>query len=77
MKIAQIIYNYHTKSFEIVKVASRAFFSACFLPCTSRSRSTHSRRLVYLRSNVLLRAFCNFESKHAMSITLFGRPNKK
>ena len=51
------------------------FFPACFLPCASRSRGRHSRRLACLRLHVL-RAYCNFESKQAISITLFGRrPN--
>ena len=53
-------------------LASRALFLACFLPCTSRSRGKHSRRLVCLRSHVL-RAYCNFESKQTISSTLFGR----
>ena len=52
--------------------ASRTFFSAWFSLCTSRSRGRHSRRLACLRSHVL-RAYCNFESKQANSITLFGR----
>ena len=47
------------------------FFTACFLPCTSRSRGRYSRRLACLRSHVL-RAYGNFESKRAISITLFG-----
>ena len=48
------------------------FFPACFLPYTSRSR-----RLACLRSHVL-RAYCNFDSKQAISITLFERrPSKK
>ena len=52
------------------------FFTACFLPCTSRSRGRYSRRLACLRSHVL-RAYGNFESKRAISITLFGlSPNK-
>ena len=39
-------------------------------------RGRHSRHLACLRSHVL-RAYCNFESKHANSITLFERrPNK-
>ena len=54
-----------------------ALFLACFLPCTSRSRGKCLRRLACLRSHVL-RAYCNFESKRAISITLFGRrPIKK
>ena len=54
-----------------------ALFLACFLPCTSRSRGKYLRRLVCLRSHEL-RAYCNFESKRAISITLFGRrPIKK
>ena len=54
-----------------------AFFPVCFLPCTSCSRGGDSRRLVCLRSHVL-RAYCNFESKQAISINLFGRrPNTK
>ena len=52
--------------------AMGALFLACFLPCTSRSRGKYLRRLVCLRSHVL-RAYCNFESKRAISITLFGR----
>ena len=48
--------------------------------CRATSRSRHSHRLVcllgFLRSHVL-RAHCNFESKQAISITLFGpRTNK-
>ena len=68
------------KVFENVKVGSSCllgdfFFPACFLPCASRSRGRHSRRLARLRLHVL-RAYCNFESKQAISITLFGRrPN--
>ena len=51
---------------------SRAFFPACFLPCTSRSRGRRVRRLAYLRLRVL-RAYCSFELK-----ALFGRrPNNK
>ena len=46
---------------------SRAFFPVCFLSCTS-----HSCRLACLHSHVL-RAYCNFESKQAIFITLFGR----
>ena len=58
-------------------LAERALFLACFLPCTSRSRGKHSRRLVYLRSHVL-HAYCNFESKQTISSTLFGRrPNNE
>ena len=49
-----------------------AFFPARFLPCTSRSRGRYSRRLACLRSHVL-RAYCNFKSKRAISITLFER----
>ena len=53
------------------------FFPACFLPCKSRSRGRYWRLLVCLHS-LVLRAYCNFESKRAISITLFGRgPNKK
>ena len=52
--------------------AMGALFLACFLPCTSRSRGKCLRRLACLRSHVL-RAYCNFESKRAISITLFGR----
>ena len=53
------------------------FLSGSFLPCTSRSCGRHWRRLACLPSHVL-RAYCNFESKQAVSITLFGRrPNKK
>ena len=52
-----------------------AFFPVCFLPCASCSRGGDSRRLVCLRSHVL-RAYCNFESKQAISINLFRRrPN--
>ena len=48
------------------------FFQACCLPYTSRSR-----RLACLSSQVL-RAYCNFDSKQAITITLFGRrPSKK
>ena len=54
-----------------------AFFPVCFLPCTSRSCGRYLRHLACLHSYVL-RAYCNFESKRAFSITLFGRrPNKK
>ena len=43
--------------------------------CCDTARGRHSRRLACLRSHVL-RAYCNFESKQANSITLFGRrPN--
>ena len=53
------------------------FFPACFLPCKSRSRGRYWRLLVCLHS-LVLRAYCNFESKRPISITLFGRgPNKK
>ena len=68
------------KVFDILKggvkyPASRAYFPAYFLPCTRRSRGRHSRRLACLRSHVL-RAYFNFESKQAISVTLFGRrPN--
>ena len=45
--------------------------------CCNTARGSHSRRLACLRSHVL-RAYCNFESKQANSITLFGRrPNNK
>ena len=45
--------------------------------CCDTPRGRHSRRLACLRSHVLC-AYCNFESKQANSITLFGRrPNKK
>ena len=60
------------KVFEIVKVRSsmfpvgRAFFPVCFLSCMR-----HSRHLACLHSHVL-RAYCNFESTQAISITLFG-----
>ena len=40
------------------------------LLCTRRSCGRHSRRLACLRSN-LLRAYCNFESQQAISITRF------
>ena len=66
------------KVFEIVKVgssmhpASRAFFLVCFLPCTRCSCGRHSRRLACLHLHVLC-AYCNFESKQAISVTLFGR----
>ena len=59
------------KVFEIIKVGSsmyhvsRAYFPVCFLYCTR-----HSHCLACL--HVLL-AYCNFESKQATSITLFGR----
>ena len=44
--------------------------------CCDTARGRHSRRLSCLSSHVL-RAYCNFESKQANSITLFGRrPNK-
>ena len=44
--------------------------------CCDTPRDRHSRRLACLLSHVL-RAYCNFESKQANSITLFGRrPNK-
>ena len=48
-----------------------AFFQACFLPCTSRSRGRYSRRLACLHSHVL-RAYCNFESKLAISLHYLG-----
>ena len=59
--------------------AGRAFFPTSFFPCTSRFRGRHSRRLACLlmaclRSYVL-RAYCKFESKQAISI--YTRPNKK
>ena len=54
--------------------ASRAFFPTCLLPCTRRSHGRHSP---CLRSHVL-RAYCTFASKQAISITLLGpRPNSK
>ena len=56
----------------IMYLASRAFFLACFLPCTSCSRVKKARRFARLRSHVL-RAYCNFESKQAISKTKFGR----
>ena len=45
--------------------------------CCDTPHSRHSRRLACLLSHVLC-AYCNFESKQANSITLFGpwRPNK-
>ena len=66
------------KVFEIVKVGSsmypvsRAFFPVCFLPSTRCLRGRHSRRLACLHLHVLC-AYCNFESKQAISITLFGQ----
>ena len=43
--------------------------------CRDTSRGRLSRRLACLRSHTL-RAYCNFKSKQAISITLFGRrPN--
>ena len=45
--------------------------------CRDTSRGRLSRRLACLRSHAL-RAYCNFKSKQAISITLFGRrPNNK
>ena len=64
--------------FEIVKVGSsmypvsRAFFPVCFLSCTRHSHGRHSRCLACLHSHIL-HAYCNFESKQAILITLFGR----
>ena len=61
------------KVFEIVKVGSsmypvsRAFFPVSFLSCMR-----HSHRLACLHSHVSC-SYCNFESKQAISITLFGR----
>ena len=40
--------------------------------CVVTTRGTHSRRLACLRPHVL-RAYCNFKSKQANSITLFVR----
>ena len=57
--------------------ASRAFFPACFLPCTSCLRGRHSHCLACLLSYVFPGYF-NFDSKQSISKTLFGRrPNKK
>ena len=66
-----------TKTKQNKQDAVGPFFPACFLPCKSRSRGRYWRLLVCLHS-LVLRAYCNFESKRAISITLFGRgPNKK
>ena len=52
--------------------AVETFFPACFLPYTSRSRH------FFCLSSHVLRAYCNFDSKQSISITLFGRcPSKK
>ena len=56
--------------------ASRAFFPACFLPCTSRSRGRHWRCLACLLSHVF-RACFKFDSKQVISKTLFGRRQNK
>ena len=74
------------KVFEIVKVGSRvllaelSFRHSFYLVRVVRVEDIRVAWLVYLdclRSNVL-RAFYNFESKQAISITLFGRrPNNK
>ena len=63
--------------------ANRSFFPTCLLPCTvqdARMADIRLASLVYLpclRLHVL-RAYCTFASKQAVSITLFGpRPNKK
>ena len=74
------------KVFEIVKVGSRtllaelSFRHSFYLVRVVRVEDIRVAWLVYLdclRSNVL-RAYCNFESKQAISITLFGRrPNYK
>ena len=74
------------KVFEIVKLGSRtllaelSFRHSFYLVRVVRVEDIRVAWLVYLdslRSNVL-RAYCNFESKHAISITLFGRrPNNK
>ena len=55
--------------------ANRAILPSWFSACTSGSRGRHSRRLACLRSHVL-RAYCSFESKQAISITLFGQRSK-
>ena len=55
--------------------ANRVIFPSWFSACTSGSRGRHSRRLACLRSHVL-RAYCSFESKQAISITLFGQRSK-
>ena len=66
------------KVFEIVKVGSsmyavsRAFFPVCFFSYTRHSYGRHSCCLACLHSHIL-RAYCNFESKQAIFITLFGR----
>ena len=44
--------------------------------CRETSRSRHSRRLACLPSHVL-RAYWNFESKQAMTTSLFGRRSKR
>ena len=69
------------KVFEIVKVGSstllaRVSFPACLLHCTSRSRGRHSLYLACLLWHVF-RAYFNFDSKQAISKTLFGRRQNK
>ena len=65
-----------TKTKQNKQDAVGPFFPACFLPCKSRSRGRYWRLLACLHS-LVLRAYCNFESKRAISITLFGRgPNR-
>ena len=74
------------KVFEIVKMGARtliaelSFRHSFYLVRVVRVEDIRVAWLVYLdclRSNVL-RAYCNFESKQAISITLFGRrPNNK
>ena len=65
-----------TKTKQNKQDAVGPFFPACFLPCKSRSRGRYWRLLACLHS-LVLRAYCNFESKRAISNTLFGRgPNR-
>ena len=49
---------------------SRAFFSVCFLSCKRHSHGRHLRRLACLCSHIL-RVYRNFQSKQAISITLY------
>ena len=72
------------KVFEIVKVGSRtllaelSFRHSFYLVRVVRAEDIRVAWLVYLDRSNVLRAYCNFESKQAISITLFGRrPNNK
>ena len=56
---------------------TRTFFLTCFLHTLNRSQGKYSRRLACLCSLVLC-ADCNFESKQAISKTLFWQcPNNE